>query len=209
MSDSGSVSGWIIEIKNGEEPAAQKLWERYYGRLVGLAGKMLGELPRREADEHDVVQDAFHSFCHRARGGHFPRLTDRDELWRLLVVITARKVANLRNYQLRAKRGGGKVRGDSVFGKDSATGTDFAHIVGREPTPEFAAQIAEELQLLIAALKDTTHQEIAVWKLEGWTNKEIAAKLECSLSAVERKLRRIRQRLTDLGETLSELERGP
>lgn len=197
MTDPGSVSCWIEELKAGNTEAAQNLWQRYYGRLINLARKKLGEMPRRVVDEQDVIQEVFNSFCLRARDGLFPKLTDRDQLWGLLVVITARKAANERKHQRRAKRGGGEVRGDSVFGKDNQLTPGFANLVGREHTPEFSAKVAEELQELIAMLDSDTHRDIAIWKLEGWTNKEIAAKLECSLSAVERKLRMIRSRLTD------------
>jgi DNA-directed RNA polymerase specialized sigma24 family protein len=63
---------------------------------------------------------------------------------------------------------------------------------GREPTPEFAAQVAEEYQLLLAQLSDPELEAVAVWKMEGYTNEEIAAKLDCTLRTVERKLRIIR-----------------
>ena len=64
--------------------------------------------------------------------------------------------------------------------------------VGFAGTPDFAVQVAEEYQLLLAGLEDDTLRSIAVWKLEGYTNEEIAGKLDCSVATVERKLRRIR-----------------
>ena len=41
-------------------------------------------------------------------------------------------------------------------------------------------------------LKDPGLRQIALWKLEGYTNPEIAAKLDCTVRTVERKLERIR-----------------
>jgi hypothetical protein len=41
-------------------------------------------------------------------------------------------------------------------------------------------------------LNDPGLRQIALWKLEGDTNAEIARKLECTLRTVERKLERIR-----------------
>ncbi len=41
-------------------------------------------------------------------------------------------------------------------------------------------------------LNDPGLRQIAFWKLEGYTNEEIAEKLECTLRTVERKLERIR-----------------
>ena len=79
MASEGSVSRWIAGLKVGDEAAAQQLWERYYRRLVGLARKRLRTSRRREADEEDVAQNAFHSFFRGVGRGRFPRLGDRDE----------------------------------------------------------------------------------------------------------------------------------
>ena len=47
----GSVTNWIRELENGSAEAAQRLWEAYYHRLVGLVRKKLADTPRRVADE--------------------------------------------------------------------------------------------------------------------------------------------------------------
>jgi RNA polymerase sigma factor (sigma-70 family) len=194
MSASGSVTHWIHRLQDEEPAAAQKLWERYYRRLVGLARKRLRTARRRVADEEDAVLAAFDSFFRGARQGRFPRLTDRDDLWRLLVVITARKAIDLRKRELRLKEGGGKVRGDSVF--PDGSGSDeagFEQVVGPEPSPEFAAQVAEEYQRLLDMLPDEELRSIAMWRMESYTNEEIAARLECRVPTVERRLRLIRK----------------
>lgn len=201
MTHSGSVSYWIDELKQGNEQAAQELWERYYSRLIGLAKKKLGGVPRRVADEDDVVASAFQSFCTRAQEGKFPQLTDRDDLWSLLVVITARKAVNQIQRENRAKRGAGNVRDEAVLGGSSGGGDGLAGIVGAEPTPEFAAHFAEVFEGFMDALEDPSHRVIALWKFEGRTNPEIARHLDCSLSAVERKLRLIRERLSSQTNT--------
>src|SRR5262249_59982732 len=112
-------------------------------------------LPRRAADEEDVALSAFDSFCRGAEQGRFPQLESRDDLWALLVVITARKAIDLRQREGRQKRGGGRVGGESVLDEllgdeDGAGG--IGRVVGAEPTPEFAAQVAEELGRLLALL---------------------------------------------------------
>src|SRR3984893_18595241 len=94
MSD-GSVTRWIGALQAGDHAAAQQLWERYFRRLVGLARKKLQGASRRAADEEDVALSAFNSFFRCAEQGRFPNLVDRDSLWRLLVVLTARKAAHL------------------------------------------------------------------------------------------------------------------
>jgi DNA-directed RNA polymerase specialized sigma24 family protein len=156
------------------------LWERYYRRLVGLARARLAGLPRPAADEEDVALSAFDSFCRGAENGRFPRLADRDDLWQVLVVITARKAADLRQHEQRQKRGGGREN------------VAIGDVVGREPTPAFAAEVAEECRRLLDSLPEETLRKLALGKLEGHTNPELAARLGCSLATVERKLARIR-----------------
>src|SRR6516225_5263352 len=109
MSSGGSVTHWLGAIKNGEVDAAQQLWEAYFRRLVGLARQRLGQTPRGPADEEDVALSALTSFFEGIAKGRFPQLNDRDDLWRLLVHITARKAIDQINHERRKKR-----RPDSV-----------------------------------------------------------------------------------------------
>jgi DNA-directed RNA polymerase specialized sigma24 family protein len=195
MSPDQSVSHWLSLLQGeGAAAAAQRLWERYFHRLVGLARAKLQGQPRRAADEEDVALSAFASFCRAAEAGRFPRLDDRDDLWRLLVTLTERKAYNLARDERRQKRGGGAVLGEAGLlrpGDSSPAGLD--QFAGREPTPEFAAEVAEECRLLLGRLGSAELQAIAVWKMEGDTVPEIAARLGCALSTVERRLRLIRQ----------------
>jgi DNA-directed RNA polymerase specialized sigma24 family protein len=188
MSSEGSVTRWLSLLREGDRAAAQRLWEIYFGRLVGLARTKLRSAPRRVADEEDVALSAFDSFCRRAECGQFPQLADRDDLWQLLVVITARKAANLMRRECRKSRGEGRVRTLADL-----AGWEFDSVLGAEPTPELAAQFAEECRRLLARLANETQRSVAVWKMEGYTNEEIAAKLGCIPQTVERKLRAIRR----------------
>lgn len=163
MSENQSVTLWIQGIKAGDDAAAAALWQRYFERLAGLARQRLGEGQRRVQDEDDIAASVFHSLCERAERGDLARLEGRDELWRLLTTITIRKVAEQIRDATRQKRGGGRVRGDSVC--DAEGGLDG--VAGSEPTPEFLHQLAEEHQRLLAALGDETLGRIAVWKMEG------------------------------------------
>src|SRR6266567_2255344 len=147
MSSAGSVTHWISQIKVGDPAAVQQLWEGYFQRLVRLARKKLKGTPRRAADEEDVALSAFDSFCRGAAQGRFPQLSDRDDLWQLLAVITARKAIDLVQHERRQKRGGGTVQGESaLLAAHACSGAKagLEQILAREPTPEFAAQLAEE-----------------------------------------------------------------
>jgi RNA polymerase sigma factor (sigma-70 family) len=194
MPTPGSVSNWLVQITEGDAATAQALWERYFPRMTALARKRLAGARRREADEEDVALSAFDSFWRGAREGRFPDLADRDDLWRLLVVITARKAADLLTRQGRRKRGGRRVGGESRL-LDPAGGGDrgIEQVVGNEPSPEFAAQVAEQCRCLLDKLDSDELRAIAVSKMEGYTNEEIAERLGCALATVERRLRLIRK----------------
>src|SRR5262249_18136719 len=123
----------------------------------------------------------------------FPQLSDRDSLWRLLVVLTARKVCHAIRDERRKKRGGGKVLDETsltaAFPADAEAG--LAPVIGAEPTPEFAAPAAEQCLRLLESLSDELRL-VAVSRMEGYSNEEIAAKLGCSVRKVERELNTIR-----------------
>ncbi len=190
------ITHWVSQLAQGDSLAAQNIWDRYYEKLVYSARKKLGDRPLPAADEEDVALSAFHSFCRGAAAGRFPQLNDRHDLWKLLVTITARKaVAHLRREHAQ-KRGGGAVRGESAFiTEDAAPGCGgIDQVLGREPTPEFAVQVAEQCELMIGMLDDQSLRVVALLKLESYTNEEIARTLDCALGTVERKLSRIRKR---------------
>ena len=196
MLDDESVSCWIEELKLGRETAATQVWEHFYARLIVLARRKLRGAPRRAVDEEDIVASAFETFFRRAGQGQFPRLHDRHDLWHLLVKITERKALNQIRDQARQKRGGGKVRGESVFlAKGTSTvKAGIGQLAGAEPTPEFAALMAEGFQQLLDLLTDDELRKIALLKLEGYANEEIAAKINRSLPTVERRLKLIRDK---------------
>jgi DNA-directed RNA polymerase specialized sigma24 family protein len=186
MSGEESITHWIVQLQTGDMAAAQKLWELYFHRLVGLAQKKLATAPRRVADEEDVALSAFKSFFQGVERGRFPQLTDRNNLWRLLVILTARKACHLIRDENRQKRGG------HCNSKAPPDGPSIEEILGREPEPPFAAQVAEECQRLLDRLGDAGLREVALRKMEGYTNEEIATRLDCAPRTIERKLRLIR-----------------
>jgi RNA polymerase sigma factor (sigma-70 family) len=188
-----SISHWIEKMKTGDEVAAQRLWEHYFEQLVRLCRKWLRGHPRRAADEEDVVLSAFDTFFKGIRAGKYPNLADRNNLWKLLVVIAARKASDYVKHEAREKRGGGRVVGEAGIG--------FEEILATEPSPEFAASVSEEYRRLLSKLGENRSRDIAELKLEGYTNKEIAQRLNCSLRTVERKLWYIRNKWSKEGSS--------
>jgi DNA-directed RNA polymerase specialized sigma24 family protein len=194
--DDGSVTRWIGDLKAGGDTAAQHLWERYFERLVSLARARLRSARRAGAieDEEDAALSAFDSFCRGATAGRFPQIADRDELWRLLVVITLRKVFGQLERQGAQKRGGGRLAGESaLIGHDAAGGAGLERLACQEPSPEMAAMVIDEYRRLREGLRTETLRQVLHLRLEGYTREEIAQRLGCAERAVKRKLDVIRE----------------
>jgi len=195
MADDAHVSQWLQDLKAGDPSAAQRLWEHYFARLVRLASAKLPPGARRVADQEDVALSAFKSFFLGVERGRFPRLEDRDDLWRLLVVITSRKARAQRRAQTAQKRGGGKVQGESVFQQETTVEGDLPgieQVMADEPTPEFAAEVADEVRLRLDQLGDDMLRSVALLKMEGCTVNEVAQRIGRSRRTVLRSLDLIR-----------------
>jgi DNA-directed RNA polymerase specialized sigma24 family protein len=200
MSADESVTCWIDRLKAGDRQAAQPLWERYYGRLAREARRWLKRAPAAPAaDEEDIALGAFASFCRRAEEGRFPRLLDRNDLWQLLLVIAYRKACDqIKHEGRRQPRQGRAVHASALAAGPGDEAGLFADMIGQEPGPAMVAQTAEECRRLLAELGGEELRQVALWKLEGYTNEEIAPRMNGgegrSLATVERKLKEIRLR---------------
>jgi DNA-directed RNA polymerase specialized sigma24 family protein len=194
MAPGESVTQWIERLKGGDREAVGRLLQCYLELLVEKTSDWLRQAPRQAADEEDIALNAFYSFCRRAEQGSFPRLNDRNDLWQLLLVIAFRKTCNQIIYERRRRPRNGKV----IHIDADDEGALFAEMISREPNPEMAAQTAEECRRLLAELDSDELREVALWTLEGYTNEEIAPKMNGgkgrSKATVERKLKEIRLR---------------
>jgi DNA-directed RNA polymerase specialized sigma24 family protein len=195
MADRGSITGLIADLKEGEgvTRAQQELWDRYFHRVVALARKKLQGVMRAAEDEEDVAASVLKSLFLRIGTNRLPVLADRNNLWPLLVKITACKAINLRNRMGAAKRGGRTKPGDAAPGHAGSRRAAFPidELVAQDPTPQFSAQVAEEYERLVSALPDSL-KLVAQRKVEAHTNAEIAAELGVVERTIERKLKLIR-----------------
>ena len=79
------------------------------------------------------------------------------------------------------------------MGSDDDDDNLLATAVGTEPTPEFAAMVAEEYRRLLERLGDDVLRKVAVLRTEGYTTDEIADRLGCARRTVARQLALIRR----------------
>ncbi len=184
--DNDTVTGWIGDLGSSRhEHASHRLWDRYFTKIARLAHIRLRTVAGGPTDGEDVAASVFESFFRGAAAGRFERLDSREDLWRLLVTIASRKASNAARDERREKRGGLV---------DFADPRVLNEIAGVEPTPEFAALVADEARRLFESLADDSLRGVVRLRLEGYSNDEIARALDCGLRTVERKLAVIRKR---------------
>ncbi|MEL7496531.1 MAG: ECF-type sigma factor [Planctomycetota bacterium] len=203
--DDNPVSVWIDELRQADEIAALKVWEHFSARLHQSARNSLRAKTKRVYDEEDAVLSMFQSLCRGLAEGRFPDLHDRDSLWHLMLVMTGRKISNRHRHDQRQRRDDRRTLTDSVFSESHLDqGQQLGDgLLSREPTPEFIAELHETSERLFAAIDQPDLKEIALLRVEGYNDSEIADRLDCSRRTVQRRLTMIRQ-LWESQESLDE-----
>ncbi len=204
MTNSKNVSHWIDLVKAGDSVAANRLWQHYFDRLVrAVRGRLAGQ-NRAVSDEEDIVLSVFDSFYHAAERGRFPDLADRDDLWRLLLRMSARKIVDKRRRDGRQRRGGG----ENVVSLDQPGDEGMIFdAIGDEPSPEMVLMMRESVEELFSHLGVGQLRDLAGSKLEGYSNAELAQRFGCSERTIERRLHLIREKLQQ--EWFANNERAP
>ncbi len=191
MSDSTNVSHWIDLAKCGDSTAANRIWQHYFDRLVRSVRQRLYGQNRAVSDEEDIVLSVFDSFYSAVEKGRFPDLSDRDDLWRLLLRMSARKVVDKRRHDRRQRRGGNvKIHSLDQSGDDETV----IEAIGDEPSPEMVLMMQESVEQFFSHLGVGQLTDLAGAKLEGYSNAELAKRFECSERTIERRLHLIREK---------------
>lgn len=199
-----SFAKWIEQVRLGDEASISLLWENYFQQLVRVAANRLPKNLRRSGDEEDIALSAFHSFIAGIREDRFPELGGSDNLWGLLITLTGRKVNAHMRHNTRQKRGGGNVRGESVFinaNGDLLSG-GLGGVPGSNAPADIQTELAEACDNLLDQLKDEQLKQIAVMRMDGYLVDEIAERMEISKRAIERRLQLIRRIWSEQAESL-------
>ena len=189
----GSVTQWIRMLQAGDSAGAQPLWERYFSQLVRLCERRLHGRRPGKIDGEDLASVVLTAFIRGTLTRQFPLLDDRDDLWKLLLTITARRVAN-------ALRDAGRRPAvqENVLAGPEGDGFQIDMVIGEEPSPEEVGMLLDTLGQLEAAAPEQKLRQVAELKMQGYRSREIAEKLGCAEPTVQRKLRRIRDFLQRL-----------
>ncbi len=182
----GSLSLLYIQLHQRDQAAAQKLWERFFPRLRGLATSILGSHKIAE-DADDAVQVAFFQFLQCVEGGRYDDKLRRDDMWRILARFTVMRARKILRKERAQKRGGGNTVRESELVNTDAEAVRLDLLVSTISTADCDVIFEELLHLL-----DDELQEIAMLRLAGYTNSEIKDFQGCSLRSVERRVHLIR-----------------
>ncbi len=180
------ITKWISGARERDEGSEQALWNYYFQQVVRLARTRMFGLQGIVYDEEDAAISALGSLFRGLREERFPRLHDRHNLWRILVVITTRKL----RAQWRRETAGRRHQ-ERVELREGKVGIN--EIIDNDPTAEFVAEMMDETESLLEKLGENTLRRIVLMRLDGMTNNEIASRLGRTTRTVERKMERIRR----------------
>lgn len=176
-----SITRLIADLKNGDEEAAQRIWEHFFDRLCQLARHKVGRTSRRARDEEDLALSAFDALFRGAREGRFRKLDSSDDLWMLLAQITTNKAISHWRHATRRKEVGESMRPEEWERKA------LAPVLEGQPTEEFLETLSLTAREFLERLDGTTRQ-VAMLRLEGHGNAEMAERIGRSVRSVERYL---------------------
>lgn len=176
------------QLRQGDQDAAERLWECCAPRILAVARKTLAYRAQRISDHDDVAQSVFVSLWTQATKGNFSEDFHRENLWRLLTTMTVRRALKHQAREQTRKRGRGRVQVESSVAPSGAVPFRLDQAMAQVSNHEFDVLCEEQLLRL-----DEDLRAIAVLRLMNHTQDEIAAALNCSISTVERKLRLIRK----------------
>lgn len=185
MTTDPPITQWITGVRKRDSEAETALWDHYFKRVVRLARSRMSALQGTVYDEEDAAVSALRSMFRGIQAERFPELHDRHNLWRILVLITKRKLrAQWRRETANRRTPEAVDAGDAEL--------RIEEVIADEPTPDFVAEMMDETERLLAELDDDNLRRIAVMRMDGLTNDEIADRLGCASRTVRRKVDRIR-----------------
>lgn len=185
MDRSEPTAELMQRVRSGDPHAAQVVFDRYARELVRVADRHLGRKLAGRIDGEDVVQSVFRTFFRRSADGEFD-IDATDQLWRLLLTITLRKVRTKGRFHTAEMRDAGAEAGGA---------SGLFEVATRDPGPEDAAILVDQIEAVLRGLP-ALYAQLLDLRLQGRTPTEIATRLGVSRQTVHRVINLLQQRLT-------------
>ncbi len=175
----------VVMVRDGDEDAAELLYERYARRVFGLVRSKLGARLGAVTEPEDIVQSVFRSMFRGMQSGNYDA-PPGSTLWNLLAVIAVRKLSNKANHHAAKRR-------DSSRNVPLDVQTDGMSAAIDEVSAEFfEVCVRESLELL-----RPTHRMILSLRIQGHSIDEIRDMTGRSRRTVERSLQQSRAVLAE------------
>ncbi len=182
---SGSITGWLDSVRNGNDEAAKNIWDRWFNRLCTRVSPHSGRL--RIHDDEDIALDAFADFFQALKEGKFSSLKNRSEIWKLLATIAVRKSAASYRFERAQRRGGGR----QVYSFEDVENSSSSMTASKLPV---TLGIIDEL---IKSIDSPVLGRVIQMKIDGLENSEIANELDCSLRTVQYLVKDLENQILD------------
>lgn len=184
----------VRSIRDGDDAAANNLFDRYIAKLDNLADRQLARELSGRLDSEDITQSVFRTFFRRIGEGQYD-VPEGDTIWKLLAVITLNKIRSVGSYHRAAKR--------DIRKSSAAELSSLQHSVS---TDEDAMRVLHlTIQDVIGALPEK-QQQIIQLRLENNDVATIARQTSRSKRTVERILQGFRAELQSAIQDVSDDE---
>ncbi len=171
-------------IRTGDEIAAERLFDKYVGRVDALAQREFGREAWARVDTEDLTQSIFRTLFRRLKDGQYD-VPPGESIWRLLTTVALNKIRAVGAYHRAAKRDVRRTEGGAQERIEHDLRSD----------DEAAVRI---LRMTIAEIVDdlpVAHRQIIELRLENHDVLSISRKINRSKRTVERVLQGFRERL--------------
>jgi RNA polymerase sigma factor (sigma-70 family) len=190
-----SLSACLPKLLAGDDKTFDLAFQQFFERICLVVKQQFQNNKFRHADEEDIALSVFNALHQAIQNKKYEQLEDTRQLFNLLKTIAKNKAIGLLRAEESLKRGAGRLRGDSVFAKpDELVGNGWDMVQGAEPAPDYIAALNDSWQNALGQLTADL-QRIALLKIQGYENLEIAQELGISLSTVERRVAILKTKL--------------
>lgn len=213
--ESGSLQQWIIDSRNGDESALNRLAEYLLPKAFGIASQKMQILSPMD-DYEDIAISAVKSICVRFRKGQSEFLGEK-ELGGLLRQFVLGKIQNRRKYHFAEKRdiklnaeedrsdASARIQHQAVEEAESVWLDEQSAVL---PVDEQAylehmldglgADVQGLFSELVKRLDERPRKVLMLITEGSMSNMELAEALDCAPTSIERYRRSIRKKLEEI-----------